>query len=164
MAKVPENLRLAMSYIQDVLDFDSGKIDRSRANFTQSKLTDNLIVVDVLSEKVVARSKSFDSENEIETVILHKKAELAIDFYGVDALDNAQTFEAALTMESGYNTFVKTQVRMYHPTNLINVKILQGKQYGERWQINTLMRYDLQKATPVRRITSGRLETLLINK
>jgi hypothetical protein len=155
MAVIDSPVVLALKYIRDLLDFDEGLMGQAKTNESQDTSNADRIIVDLLVAKTYGRTKKYDVSTETQTVTLLKDATITIDFYGDNALDNAQTFEALLDSEEGTVKQKTYGVTIYNPTDTTNVMQLQGKQYNNRYQITAQMRYNVVKPRSVNKITTG---------
>lgn len=150
------------NYVSLLLKFDPALVVIGRENAEKVNSSKNYIVVDELLSVPYATSQAFDgTEEEIKTSI-NMKGDFTIDFHGVDARKNVVFFLARQSGQRSYELQRDRGISIYHVSSLRDLKLLEGSQYKDRYQVEMKVQYNISETIETRRIDTAQA-SLLIN-
>lgn len=132
----------------------------ARTNYQDLDFTQDLAVIDVLQTTPVSRSQEFDGELEEMTYIVYNSTQATIDFYGDNALDNANKLVALLDSQTAYEYQRDNGIEVYHNKTLTNLKNIQGVTVYERYQLEIVVKYNKTLTEAVRRIDTAQTDVI----
>jgi len=148
-----------MSILVTVADFvvavtglDDDEVIIGRENYLEIDFNTNIIIVDGLLFTPIGRTNNYDGTEEELNYSVRNKVICTLDFYGTNALTNANKFFARLDSQEAYEFKRDNQIEVFHNTSLTNVKELQGISTYERWQVEIMVKYTEQFTDDVLRI------------
>lgn len=130
----------------------------ARDNYLDSNFKDDLSVVDSLLNTPIGRSDSFDGDNESFTFQTYRKTQMTVDFYGVNAEVNANTFEARLNSQITHEFSRDNEIEIFNNKTVQNIKNIQGKTVYDRFQIEIVVKYNQTVTDDVLRIDTAVME------
>lgn len=148
-------LNKVASFVTAVTALDADKVIIARGNYLNTDFKDDIVTVDMLISTPVGRSNAFNGEDEELTYTVRNKATFVLDFFGTDALTNANKFIARLNSQQAYEFKRDNQIEVFHNTTLTNVKKLQGKTLYDRYQIEIMVKYSEEFTDDVLRIDTA---------
>ena len=145
-------LNKVASFVTAVTELDADKVIIARGNYLKTDFNDDIVVVDMLISTPAGRSNDFNGEDEKLTYMVRNKATFTLDFFGTNALTNANKFIARLNSQQAYEFKRDNQIEVFHNTVLTNVKKIQGKTVYDRYQVEIMVKYSEQFTEDVLRI------------
>lgn len=143
------------TYITDLLTFDETLVVIGRENALEESSSKNYIVIDELVSIPDARQSSFDGDTEVQELTEVNKGDFTIDFHGDDARQNAINFKLLQRSQAGYELQRDLEISVFNASSMIDVKKLQGSQYGSRYQIEIKVQYNEVVAVDTLRIDTA---------
>jgi hypothetical protein len=104
--------------------------------------------------------EEFDGDAEQQQFDVSMKGSFTINFFGTDARANAVKWLARHRSQLSRETQRDLSIRVYHATNLRNLKALEGSQFNNRYEIEIQVRYNETETINTLRIDTA--ETSLI--
>jgi len=154
-----------MSILVTVADFVTAisglaadKVIIARENYLESNFNDNIAVVDSLISTPLGRNNDYDGEEEELTYRVYFKSQMTIDFYGTNALTNANKFIARLNSQQAHEFKRDNNIEVFHNKTITNIKKLQGKTTYDRFQIEIMVKYSEEFTDDVLRIDTAEFE------
>ena len=151
--------KLAM-FARDLLDLEEGtEIFAGRKGFRRDDFTSNQVVVDSLGmARRLDRSSKFDGVHETTAYAQKWEAPCTINFYGDGAFELAEQFSLLIATETGWDLARSIGISVYEASGLIDVKMLTGEQYSERFQLLLNVQY-----TSTVTVATGRIDTVVFD-
>ena len=130
-------------YVTIVSGLSEDKVIIARENYLNSNFNNNIAVVDSLVNKTIGRKNDYDGSDDIEemTYITYFKSQMTIDFYGSNALSNANKFIARLNSQEAHEFKRDNNIEIFHNKTITNVKEMQGKTTYNRFQLEIVVKY-----------------------
>ena len=145
------------SFVSVVSGLAADKVILARSNYLQSDFTDNIALVDFLTSPTIARTNKFNGTGEELTYRTYYKAQFTVDFYGTDALTNANKFIARLASQVAAEHKRDNELEVFYSKNLTNLKNIQGKTIYNRFQLEIMVKYSLEFTEEVKRMDTVKL-------
>ncbi len=151
-------------FTRDLLNVDENLIKIGRTNEYDTQECD-LIVIDNLSPAIQqSASKTYDGNDEVETVNTLMLGQFTINFYGENAQSNASTFvvlnhtEEARTLQKTY------KITIFRVSQITNLKRLSGSNYDNRYEITMNISYNITSDINRLRFDEMQLGEILVDK
>lgn len=154
-----EALRLTALFVRDLLQYDEQLIRIGRQNYEIADFTVGYIGVDTLGPaRRLASGKSYDDVAEIMTHSQQWSAPIVLSFYGNDAWDTATDFSLLVNSQTALELQETLGIGVHQVSNLSDVKILVGQEYGERVEVNFNVHYTVSVDRSILRIDTEQLD------
>lgn len=146
-------------FIRDLLGQPESIIKIGRENFVRDDFKALQIVIDAVGASTrTGQSKSYDGDNELQTITQAHLLPCTIDFYGDGAYILAAQFVAILQSQLGIELQQELGITVYNEGSLTDVKMLTGEQYSERLQVALNVRFNISYSVSAKRIDTMQLE------
>lgn len=151
-------------YTRDLLGYDEQLIKLGRSGYYRDDYDTGIIAIDSLAPaKVVSRSTFFDADEELQKSLFSYEQVVTLNFYGNDALNNAQKWLGYNSLELGYQLQRIYAVSVYIAGGPADLKSLSENQYTNRYEVTATIRYNVEESLPVYRIDSGTVQGITDN-
>lgn len=151
------------TYTKDLLTFNPSLIVIGRENANKVDSGKNYIVIDELFSIPEGRSNDFDGDTEEQTLSVLMKGDFTIDFHGEDARANAVKWVALHGSQKGYELQRDLELTVYHATSFRDLKLLEGSQYKNRYQIEIKLQYTITETIETLRIDTAQTTLIVDN-
>lgn len=156
-----ESLRLTAIYVRDLLPHPESQIKIGRLGEDITDFTADYIGVDSLGGATrMASGKSYDGGAEEMTYSQQWHAPITLSFYGTNAWANATRFAVLVDSQKSFELQNELGIGVFQASQLTDVKILTGEQYGNRYEVALNVRFSLQAIVDTLRIDTARLRLL----
>lgn len=148
-------------FTRDLLSIPESKIKIGRKNFKRTDFKSLQLVIDQISpSSQLSRNRDYDGSDGVESMqySVFYQAPCTIDFYGDTAFSTAQTFILSLNTQLSYELQRDMQLTVYQASNLIDVALLTGEQYSERYQLELNIQLTLTHDVDTKRIDEAQTE------
>ena len=146
-------------FVRDLLGYDQALIRKGRANFDREVFERGYIIVDEGVQNKKYTQRQYDSEAERQTISVNYVGDFTIDFFGDPARMNGDVFVGLLKSQESKNLQRTLGITIYQPSTLTNLRFLAGTDFGERYQLNLIMRYNVEHEVDLLRIDRAVIET-----
>lgn len=154
-----EALKQAAIFVRDLLDYDEQLIRIGRLGFDIDDFETAYIGVDSLGSAVrLGSGESFDGDAEIITYQQQWRAPVTLSFYGAGAWGRATNFSLLVKSQKAYELQRSQGIGVFQTSQLTDVKILTGQQYGERIEISFNVQYSISADVETLRIDTAQIE------
>lgn len=124
-----------------------------RENMTRGDFSPLKIVIDnVDSSTAISTSRKYDGVLEELQHVQKISSPATIDFYGDGAYSECNKFKLLLSSQKSYELQRDERIEVYIETAIIDLKILTGEQYSERFQIGLQIQFNIELVEPILRI------------
>lgn len=138
---------------------DASKVIIARENYLKVNFNDDIIVIDSLVNTPINRSNKYNGETEEMNYTIYYSSQMTIDFYGTNALTNANKVIALFNSQAAHEFKRDNNIEIFHNKNLTNLKELQGKTTYDRFQLEVVVKYnEAYTETGVLRIDTATLD------
>lgn len=156
-----ESLRLTALFVRDLLLHPESQIKIGRLGEDITDFTTDYIGVDSLGGATrMASGKSYDGTAEQMTYAQQWQAPITLSFYGDNAWANATRFSVLIDSQKSLELQQQLGIGVFQASQLTDVKILTGEQYGNRYELALNVQFSLQAIVDTLRIDTARLELL----
>ncbi len=154
-----EPLRLTAMYTRDLLTHPESLIKIGRIGEDITDFTTDYIGIDALGAAVrMATGEKYDGDLEQMTHAQQWQVPVTLSFYGDNAWSNASKFALLIGSQSSYELQRSLGIGVHQTSNLTDVKIIAGEQYGNRFEIELNVQFSISALVDVLRIDTARLE------
>lgn len=151
-------------FVRDLLSYDEQLIKIGRQNYEITDFTTGYIGVDMLAPaRRTASSQTYDGDTEVMSHSQRWSAPIVLSFYGDNAWQTATNFSLLVKTQSAYELQLTHQVAIFQVSNLTDVKILTGQEYGERVELNLNVNSTLSTDVNVLRIDTAQIDIISEN-
>lgn len=150
-----DSLIAVAGFATALTEVNASKVIIARENYLETDFNNDIILVDMLSASPIGRSDGFNGDAESITYTVKYKAVFTLDFYGTQGLDNANKFIARLNSQTAYEFKRDNDIEVFHNTNILNIKQIQGKSNYDRFQVEIMVKYSQQFTEAVLRIDTA---------
>lgn len=156
---------LLAKYTRDLLQQpEQTVVILGRRNVPRGDASDLQIVIDQLAPATpITDTQSYDGEAEIMTVTQLWRSVMTVDFYGDEGYDQAIKFITLNRHQTGLELKQALGIDLHNVGQLQDLKLLQGEQYSERYQIEVTMIYNISNDISTLRIDTAQFDELLTN-
>jgi hypothetical protein len=156
-------IKLAL-YTRDLLGVPESTIVLGRTNRERGDTTILQIVIDSLAPATPLDDTSkYDSVNEVMEISQTWQAVMTIDFMGSSAYTEAMKFITRNRHQVGFDLKRALGIDIGAVSQLQDLKLKQGEQYSERYQLQVTMTYNVKADIETLRIETAQLDTILTN-
>ena len=131
-------------FTEDLLDYSHNLILRGRDNFERIDFSENYIVVDELVSVEQSTTQKFIGGESRYLKTLNMTASVTLDFYGSNALSNAQKWATIKNMQAGIELQQGLGINLKNVSSIRNLKALTGSQYNNRYQVECIAWYNIE--------------------
>jgi len=157
-------LKLLALYTRDVLEIPESQIKFGRSNHDDLDFSQDLIVIDGLSPSVgIGTQTKYNGTTEQKTISQTKVEEFTLNFYGENALLNAQEWSTLNESQKARNIASGLTVSLHRAKGPVNLKMLAGAQYNNRFEITVKMGYNITNEFELLRIDSSQIDMITDN-
>jgi len=154
-----EPLTLTAMFTRDLLSHSESLIKIGRLGEDITDFTTDYIGVDALGAAVrMATGEKYDGDIEKMTHSQQWKVPITLSFYGTNAWSNATKFSLLIGSQASNELQRSLGIGVFQASNLTNVKIIAGEQYGNRFEIEINVQFSIGALVDVLRIDTARLE------
>ena len=148
-------------FVRDLLGYDESLIKIGRDNDTITEFTVGYIGVDTLgSARRLASSKTYDGVTEVMTYSQRWSIPIVLSFYGTLAWNTATTFSLLIKSQSSLELQQAQGIGVHQVSELTDVKVLTGQQFGERIELNFNLHYTTSADVDTLRIDTAQISIL----
>jgi hypothetical protein len=122
----------------------SNLVVQGRSNLETLNFNNNYIVIDELSSIEVSTTEQFDGNISDYKKVLNMIADITLDFYGDEALSNAQKWSTIKGLQAGSELQRTLGINILQIGNIQNLKRLTGSQYSSRYQVGVKVWYNVE--------------------
>lgn len=156
-----EALKQTAIFIRDLLNYDEQLIRIGRQNFDIEEFETAYIGVDSLgAAQRLAGGRSYDGAEESETLQQQWRAPVTVSFYGDGAHSRAHDFALRIGSQPSLELQEAQGIAVYQSSDLTDVKVLTGQQYGERIELTLNVQYSTSVEISTLRIDTPQFEVL----
>lgn len=146
-------------FTRDLLVIPESQMSIGRRNFDRNDFKSLKIVIDQISPAIpLTRGQDFDGDAENMEYYALYQAPCTVDFYGDTAFATAQKFVLTLQSQLGYELQRDGQITVFQSSNLIDVALLTGEQYSQRYQVEINVQLTLTHDIATLRIDEAQTE------
>jgi len=157
-------LRNVAMLIRDLLSITESFIKIGRYNFEDEDFGTSYITVDNLTPStLIAYSEDYDGDEEEQTLSQLWNMPTIITFWGDNAYTNLNNFTLLLKSQKSIELQDTLGISCYSSTNITDMKLLSGKQYNNRIELNLNINFNLSAVVDTLRIDTAETE-YIINK
>jgi stage V sporulation protein SpoVS len=151
--------RLLALYTRDLLELAEGSVViMGRVNIERGDTDALQISVDQLATSTpLTDSERYDGAAEIMHVDQTWSSVMTIDFMGADAYNQVIRFVTLNRHQKGHELKESLGIDLQIVSGITDLKILQGEQYSERYQIEVTMMHNIGAAIETLRIDSAEI-------
>lgn len=150
-------------FVRDLFGYDEQLIRIGRDNWESLDLDQNYIVIDHLADDRVYRSKKYDGDAENMAYTTKLSGIYTLDFYGLEALNNAQRFLGLNQSQQSHDLQRKLGITVNKSSSITNVKLLTSAKYHSRYQVEVRLDYNITTDVGTLRIDTADIQ-LIFNK
>jgi len=148
-------------FTEQLLAYEHDLILRGRDNFERVDFSKNYIVIDDLVSTVVSSVEQFKGDQSIYSKVLNMRSIITLNFYGSNALSNAQRWATIKGLQAGREIQSELRIDILQTGSIRNLKALTGKQYNDRYEVECTCWYNIEEEVEINSITD--LEFNIIN-
>ena len=154
-------LKKVALFVRDLLTYNEQLIKIGRQNSTITDFDIAYIGVDTLGQSLrLATGEKYNGTTEVMTHSQKWTAPIVLSFYGDGAWDRAANFGMLIKSQAAYELQQTLEVGIYQISNLTDVKILTGQEFGERVEINFNVHYAVSIDVDILRIETAQLDII----
>ena len=131
-------------FTKQLLDYEHDLILRGRENFEKIDFSQDYIVVDELVSIEESTTEKFIGEESRFLKVLNMTASMTIDFYGSNALSNAQKWATIKNLQFGKELQQGLRINLKNVSSIRNLKSLTGTQYNNRYQVECVVWFNVE--------------------
>lgn len=153
-------------YTRDLLTLPEGVVViMGRTNIPRGADTETLqISVDQLAQSTpLTDSYTYDGQGEVMAMNQLWRALMTIDFMGDDAYNQVTRFIALNRHQKGFELKQALEIDLQLVSGITDLKMLQGQQYSERYQIELTMMHNISLDIDTKRIDTACFDEFLTN-
>lgn len=151
-------------YTRDLLGVSESQIKFGRSNHDQLNFSENIIVIDSLSQPInIGSQKKYDGSTELKSITKTVLQEFIINFYGNDALANAQIWSTLNESQAARNLSHTHQISPKKASGITDLRKLAGASYTERFELNVSATYNITNEAELLRIDSSQIDIITDN-
>lgn len=159
-----QSLRQVALYVRDLLAYSESLIKIGRDNDTITDFTIDYIGVDSIgSARRLASGQKYDGVSEVMTHSQRWNVPIVLSFYGSSAWDNATKFSLLTKSQLSEDLQRLLNIQVKQVSQLTDVKILTGQQFGERVELNFNLHYTISADVDTLRIDTAQYSILTEN-
>lgn len=137
-----EPIRQTAIFIRDLLSYDEQLIRIGRDNFEIADFDTAYIGVDSIgSAQRISGGERFDGDAESMNYAQRWSAPIIVSFYGDGAHGRAQDFALRINTQAALELQEAQGISVFQSSQLTDVKVLTGQQYGERVELALNVHY-----------------------
>lgn len=157
--------RLLALYVRDLLALAEGTVVViGRTNVKRNNTSALQVVVDQLATSVpITDTQRYDGTGEIMHIDMVWSGVMTLDFMGATAYNEAVRFVTLHRHQQGHDLRVLHGIDLGMVSGITDLKILQGEQYSERYQVELTMTYGVGAPIPTKRIDTAIFNPFLID-
>jgi hypothetical protein len=156
-----EPLRLTAIFVRDLLSYDESLIKIGRDGDTITDFTIGYIAIDSLgASQRLASGKSYDGDTEVMTYQQQWRMPVTVTFYGDDAWSRATKYALRIQSQQALELQEVLGIGVFQASNITDVKILTGQQYGERLELALNIHYSTHVDIDTRRIDTEQINLI----
>jgi len=161
---VADPLKLLALYTRDVLKIPESQIKFGRTNHDQLDFSQDIIVIDGLAPSVgIGTQTKYNGTTEQKSITKTVMGEFTLNFYGDDALLNAQTWSTLNESQMARDIAFGLVISVHRPTGITDLKMLTGVQYNNRFELTVKMGYNITNEFELLRIDSSQIDGITDN-
>lgn len=154
-----EALKSTALFVRDLLGHDEQLIRIGRLGEDIDDFTTDYIGVDSLGASIrMASGETYDGTAEEMKYGQQWQAPVTLSFYGDNAWDNATQFALMIKSQAAFELQQSLNIGVFQASQLTDVKILAGQQYGNRIEIALNVRYSIGATVGTLRIDTAQIE------
>lgn len=147
------------TFVRDLLDYDEQLIRVGRLGFDIDDFETAYIGVDALgAANRLGGGETYDGDAETMRYQQQWRAPVTLSFYGAGAWGRASNFVLLVKSQKAYELQRTLGIGVFQTSQLTDVKILTGQQYGERIEIAFNVQYSISASVDTLRIDTAQLE------
>lgn len=156
---------LLAKYVRDLLGVTEGSVVfLGRVNVPRDDTVALQIAVDQLApSNPLTDSSKYNGHSEVMTMCQMWRAPMTIDFMGSQGYNEAIRFMALSRHQKGYEIKQALGIDVHLASGLQDIKILQGEQYTERFQLEVNMIFNIVVDVETLRIDEAQFNEFLVN-
>lgn len=148
-------------FVRDLLSYDEQLIRIGREGYERDDFSENNVVIDSIGPAFrVSSGDSYDGDLEQQTIYSRYQAPCTINFYGSNAYQNAIQFSLMMASQDAYELQKAQGLTVYRTSNLTDVKVLTGQQYGENIELQLNIEYNQSIDLAVKRIDTAQISII----
>lgn len=157
--------RLLARYCRDLLGQPEGSVViLGRVNIPRGDTAALQIVIDQLAQATpLTDSQNYDGVAESMHVNQLWQAPMTIDFMGAQGYNEAIRFITLNRHQKGYDLKQALGIDTHLVSGLQDLKMLQGEQYSERYQLELTLMFNISANIETLRIDHAQLSEFLVN-
>lgn len=157
-------LKQLARYTRDLMSLPESQIKFGRSNHNKLDFSQNLIVIDGLTPAInVGSQYKYDGDAEVKSITKTVSAEYAFNFYGDDALENAQLFTTLNETQSARNIAYTYQINVHRASGITDLHLLAGAKYTNRFELTVKMTFNITNENELLRIDSSQIDIITDN-
>jgi len=157
-------LKLLALYTRDMLVLPESQIKFGRSNHDKLDFSTDLIVIDGLAPAVTVGTQSkYDGTAEEKSITRTTTGEFTLNFYGDNALLNAQAWSTVNESQKARNIASGLTISVHRASGITDLRMLTGAQYKSRYEITVKMGYNITNAVELLRIDSSQIDIITDN-
>lgn len=154
-----EDLHLTALYVRDLLAHPESLIKIGRLGEDITDFTTDYIGVDALGAAVrMASGQKYDGTAEQMTYAQQWQLPVTLSFYGDNAWQLGTKLAVLIPSQASYELQQSLGIGVFQASQLTDVKILAGQQYGNRYELALNVRFSIQAIVDTLRIDTAQIE------
>jgi len=154
-----DTLRKLAILIRDLLTISESFIKIGRHNFEDDNFGTSYITVDNLAPAtLIAYSEEFDGATEDQTLSQLWNLPAIVTFWGDNAYTNLSNFTLLLKSQKALELQTTLGIACFSSNNITDVKLLGGKQYNNRIELNLNINFNLSVTVDTLRIDTAQTD------
>jgi hypothetical protein len=146
-------------FVRDLLQHPENLIKIGRDGDDIADFTVDYIAVDSIGAAIRQGSgEKYDGVTEVMTYAQQWQAPVTLSFYGDNAWDNATKFGLLIQSQASYELQQSLGIGVFQASQITDVKILTGQQYGNRYEIAINVQYSISANVDTLRIDTALIE------
>jgi len=148
-------------FVRDLLSISESFIKIGRYNFEDDNFETSYISIDTLTpSKLLSSASKFDGDEEEEAYSQNWLMPVILTFWGNNAYTNANKFSLLLPSQKALELSSTLGIDVLKVTNFTDVRLLAGKQYNNRLELNLNILYTISASVDTLRIDTAQVEIL----
>lgn len=146
------------NFTTDLLEYDPEKVIIGYTNYDRQDTQADYIVIYNIVNTPIATTKLYNGDDEVMNIKTTYVADCQMQFYGVNALDNATKWKNLVASEKSFELQSQLGVKLFTVTTFNHLGIADGTNYDELYQSEFKARYAVETSIPTLRIDTAQTQ------
>lgn len=155
-----DQLKATARVIRDLLQHPETLMTFGRIGDDREFFEQDYIVLDSLAPaQPMSHGERYDGTAEVMTYSGRVRQPVTVDFFGLNAYTNASKLQLLLRSDKALDLQEQHGITVHGATQITDVKVLTGQQYGNRVQLELVIHYSPSINVDILRIDEAVIET-----